>query len=47
MDEIIPKENDKVSAKEEYHENIEYRINENNLYQIVNMSLDDKKEYTE
>ena len=42
-DEIIMKEDNKVSAEEETHENIEYYFYENDLYQIDNMSLGDKK----
>ena len=44
MDEIILKENNKVSAEEEAHENTESDFDENDLYQIDNMSLDEKKE---
>ena len=47
VDEIIPKENNKVSAKTEAHENIESEIYDNDLYQIDNMSFDDMKENTE
>ena len=36
-------ENNKVSDEAKSHEDIEYGINENDLYQIYNMSLDDKK----
>ena len=43
VDEIIPKENNKVSDEEELLENIEYELYENDLYQIDNMSLYDKK----
>ena len=35
------------SAEEEPHENIEPEIDDNNLYHIYNMTLDDKKENTE
>ena len=44
---ILIQENNKVSAKAEAHENIESDIYENYLYQIDNMSLDDKKKKTE
>ena len=47
MDEIFLWENNKVSAEEEAHENIEYDFYENDLYQIDNMSLDEKKENIE
>ena len=47
MDEILLKENNKVISDEEAHENVESNIGENDLYQIDNMSLDDKKEITE
>ena len=43
MDEIVPKENNRLSAEEEAHENIESELDKNNLYHIDNMSLDDKK----
>ena len=46
MDKVLPQENKKVSTEEEAHENIEYNINENDLYQIENTSLDDKREKT-
>ena len=32
-----------MSAEEEAHENIEYDFDENELYQIENMSLEDTK----
>ena len=44
---IFIQENNKVSAESKAHENIDYEINENTLYQIYNMSLDEKKENTE
>ena len=44
MDVIILQENNKVSAEEESHENIESDFYENDLYQIDNMSLDDRRE---
>ena len=47
VDEIVLKENNKVSSQEEAHKNIEYDIDENDLYQIDNMSLYGKKENTE
>ena len=43
MDEIILQENSKVSTEAEAHEMIKPDINENHLYQIDNMSLDDNK----
>ena len=43
MDELILKGNNKVSAEYEAHENIESEIDENDLYQIDNMSLEKKK----
>ena len=47
MDEIFRQENNKVSAESEAHKNIESDIDENDLYQIDNMSLDDKRENKE
>ena len=47
MDGILLQENNKVSAEEEAHKNIESELDENYLYQIDNMSLNDKKEKTE
>ena len=47
MDGILIQDNNKVSSEDESHENIESYINENDLYQIDNISLDDKKEQTE
>ena len=47
VDKIYLQENDKVISKEEAQENIESEFYENDLYQIDNMSLDDKKENTE
>ena len=46
-DEIIPQENNKVSAEAEAHKNIEYEIYEKNPYHIDNMGLDENKEKTE
>ena len=43
VDETILQGNNKVSAEAEEPENIESEIYENGLYQIDNMSLDDKK----
>ena len=40
-------ENEKVTAMKEAHENIESNFDENELYQIDNMSLEDKKEKLE
>ena len=44
LDKIIPQENSKLSAEAEVHDNIESEIDYNDLYQIDNMSIDDKKE---
>ena len=44
VDEILLQENQKVSATKEAHENIESGLDEKNLYQINNMSLEDTKE---
>ena len=41
------KENNKISDKDKSHINIESEIYDNDLYQIENMSLDDKKENIE
>ena len=41
VDAIILQENNKVSAESESHENIDFEIDENNLYHIDNMSLDE------
>ena len=46
MDYIILKGNNKVSAESKPHENIDSEIDENDLYQIFNMSLDEEKEHT-
>ena len=46
-DEILLHKNQKVSAKKEGHENVESNFDENKLYQIDNMSLDDTKEKLE
>ena len=43
MDEIILRKDDKVSSEAEAYEDIESEIGENDIYQIDNMSLDDKK----
>ena len=43
MDEILLQKNNKVSAEDESHENIESYLDENDLYHIYNISLDDKK----
>ena len=47
MDEILLHENNKVSAEEKLHENIESNIDENDLYHIEKISLGDKKENIE
>ena len=46
MDEILPQYNNKVSAEAEAHENIESDLDENDIYNIDNISLDDRKEKT-
>ena len=46
MDEILLHENLKLSAEKESHEDVEYDSDGNELYQIDNMSLDDKKKRT-
>ena len=43
VDGILHQENNKVSAEEEVHKNTKSDFDENNLYQVDNMSLDDKK----
>ena len=43
VDEILLQKNNNLSTETEAHENIESAFNYNNLYQIYNMSLDDKK----
>ena len=43
LDEILLKGSNKVSVEAESHENIESELNENDLYQIYNMSIDEKK----
>ena len=43
MDEIILQKNNKVIAEAGSHENIESEIDENDLYQIGNMSLNENK----
>ena len=40
-------ENNKIIAEAEAYENIDFEIDENNLYQIENISLDEKKWKTE
>ena len=44
MDEILLQENQKVSADKGANKNIESDFDENKLYQIDNMSLDNTKE---
>ena len=41
-DKILLQENNKVSAEEEAHENIESELDEDDLYHIDKMSLDEK-----
>ena len=47
MGEIILQENNKLSDDAESHRNIDSYIDENGLYEIYNMSLDENKEETE
>ena len=47
VDEIILQENNIVSAEAEAHENIESELDENDIYHIDSMSLDDRKEKIE
>ena len=44
MDKVILQENKKLSAKDGAHGKIDYVIDENNLCEIDNMSLDENKE---
>ena len=44
MDEILVQEDNTLSSEEDAHENIEQNFDDNNLYQIDNMNIDDKKE---
>ena len=44
VDEIILRDNNKLSAEYEAHENINDEINEDNLYEIDNMSIEENKE---
>ena len=44
MDEIPLQVNQKVSTEKGSHENIESDLDESELYQMDNMSLDDTKE---
>ena len=41
--EILQRENNEVSDEEEAHGNVESELDDNDLYQIDNMSLDKKK----
>ena len=43
MYEILPQENNKVNSEPEAHESNKSDIDENYLYQIGNMSLDNNK----
>ena len=47
MDKVILQENKKLSAKDGAHGKIDYVIDENDLYEIDNMSLDKNKENAE
>ena len=44
MDKILLHENEKLSAAKEAHEKVESDFDENELYHIENMSLEDTKE---
>ena len=44
MDEILLQDSNKVSAKSVGHENIESKINDNDIYHIDNTSHDEKTE---
>ena len=43
VDEIFLQENNKVSDESETHENIESKLDDNDIYQIDNMRLNNKK----
>ena len=45
FDEIILQEKNKLSAEDESQENIDSEIDDNDLYDIDNMILDEKKEW--
>ena len=47
VDQIILKKNNKYIPEDEAHYNINYKFDEDNLYDIENMSLDEKKEEEE
>ena len=47
MEEIILQENKKVNNEAVAYEKIDYEINENDLYEINDKSLDENKEKTE
>ena len=42
-DEIILQKNLKMSAEDDAHENIDSKVDKNNLYDIYNISIDEKK----
>ena len=46
LDDIILQENNKLSAEAKSHKKIDYEIDENNLYEIDNISLDETKKNT-
>ena len=43
VDEIILQDNEKLNAEYESHGNIDSEIGDNNIYEIDNMSLDERK----
>ena len=47
VDEIIQQENKKLSAEDEAHGSIYSGIDENNIYEIDNMILDEETEWRE
>ena len=47
VDEILLHENEKVSAAREAHENVDSDFDDNKIYQIDNMSLEETKEKLE
>ena len=46
VDEIILHDNMKLSVEQEAHDNIDSEVDENNLYKIDNMSIDEKERIT-
>ena len=43
VDEIILQEKQKLSVKDETHDNIDDEVDEDELYEIYKMSLDEKR----